>query len=105
MFGLTGIITTNNLNHYKKLKLLRNHGLIDRDTVGICGYNSRLDTFQSVVGNGFSKAKQIANRRVSNAKYYDESFSQISEITIPPRPKNFKLVYHLYVVFAEEMNY
>ena len=27
--------------------------------------------------------------------------SQISEITIPPRPKNFKLVYHLYIMFAE----
>ena len=47
----SGIITTNNFSHYKKLKLLRNHGLVDRDTVKICGYNSRLDTFQAVVGN------------------------------------------------------
>ena len=46
-----GIITTNKLSHYKKLILLRNHGLSDRDTVKICGYNSRLDTFQAVVGN------------------------------------------------------
>ena len=70
-----GVITTNNLNHYKKLKLLRNHGLIDRDTVKICGYNSRLDTFQSVVGNWLlPKSKDIANRRIINAKYYDESF-------------------------------
>ena len=94
-----GIITTNNLRFYKKLKLLRNHGLIDRDTVDICGYNSRLDTFQSVVGNWLlPKAKQIANKRISNAKFYDKNFSKISEITIPPRPKNFKLVYHLYII-------
>ena len=55
-----GIITTNNKKMYEKLLLLRNHGLIDRDTVGICGYNSRLDTFQAVVGNWLlPKAKQI----------------------------------------------
>ena len=39
---------------YEKLLLLRNHGLIDRDTVEY-GYNSRLDTFQAVVGNWLSK--------------------------------------------------
>ena len=46
-----GIIVTSNKKYYEKLKLLRNHGLIDRDNVEICGYNSRLDTFQAVVGN------------------------------------------------------
>jgi dTDP-4-amino-4,6-dideoxygalactose transaminase len=100
-----GIITTNKLSYYKKLKLLRNHGLIDRDTVDICGYNSRLDTFQAVVGNWLlPKAKQIANKRISNAKYYDKNFNLIPEITIPPRPINFKLVYHLYIIFAERRN-
>ena len=98
-----GIITTNSLKYYNKLKLLRNHGLIDRDTVDICGYNSRLDTFQSVVGNWLlPKAHLIANKRISNAKYYDKNLSSIPEITIPPRPNNFKLVYHLYIIFAEK---
>ena len=46
-----GIITTNDEDLYEKLRLLRNHGLIDRDTVEIMGCNSRLDTFQTVVGN------------------------------------------------------
>jgi len=26
--------------------------------------------------------------------------SKIKEITIPPRPKNYKLVYHLYIIFV-----
>ena len=30
-----------------------------------------------------------------------KSLSNIPEIKIPYRPKNFKLVYHLYIVFAE----
>ena len=97
-----GVITTNNLKYYNKLKLLRNHGLVDRDTVKICGYNSRLDTFQAVVGNWLlPKAKMIAQKRIKNANFYDKNLSFIPEITIPPRPKNFKLVYHLYVIFAE----
>ena len=97
-----GIITTNNYNDFKKLRLLRNHGLEDRDTVKISGYNSRLDTFQAVVGNWLlPKAKNIAEKRIKNAKYYDKELSKISEITIPPRPKNYKIVYHLYIVFAK----
>jgi aminotransferase EvaB len=97
-----GVITTNNYFLYKKLLLLRNHGLVDRDTVKICGYNSRLDTFQAVVGNWLlPRAKIISNQRIKNANYYDRELSKIKEITIPPRPKNFRIVYHLYIVFAE----
>jgi aminotransferase EvaB len=97
-----GIITTNSYKYYEKLKLLRNHGLVGRDIVKICGYNSRLDTFQAVVGNWLlPKAHSIANQRIKNANFYDRHFKEINEIIIPPRPKNFKIVYHLYIVFAK----
>lgn len=100
-----GVITTNNYSLYKKLLLLRNHGLVDRDTVKICGYNSRLDTFQAVVGNWLlPKARSISNQRINNAKYFDKELSKIRQITIPPRPKNFRIVYHLYIVFSERRN-
>ncbi len=98
-----GVITTNNQKIYKQLLLLRNHGLIDRDTVKISGYNSRLDTFQAIVGNWLMpKANKIANQRIKNAKIYDEGFKNIKSIVIPPRPKNFKIVYHLYMIFAKK---
>ena len=45
-----GGIITNNKN-LSKIKLLRNHGLINRDEFTINGYNSRLDTIQAAVGN------------------------------------------------------
>ena len=97
-----GVITTNNYSLYKKLLLLRNHGLVDRDTVKICGYNSRLDTFQAVVGNWLlPSARSISNQRIKNANYLDRELSKINEITIPPRPKNFRIVYHLYIVFSK----
>ena len=98
-----GLIATNSLKHYKHLILLRNHGLKDRDTVEINGYNSRLDTFQAVVGNWLlPKAKKIAQRRIFNAKFYDQELSKIKEIEIPPRPINYKIVYHLYIIFAKK---
>ncbi len=98
-----GIIVTSNKKYYEHLKLLRNHGLIDRDNVKICGYNSRLDTFQAVVGNWLiPSAKKIANQRIKNAKYFDAHLKKIKGIKIPPRLKNYKIVYHLYIVFAEQ---
>ncbi len=100
-----GVITTNSFSYYKKLKLLRNHGLSNRDTVKILGYNSRLDTFQAIVGNWLlPKAKEIANKRIKNANYYDRHFLKISEVTIPPRLKNYKIVYHLYSIFVKKRN-
>ena len=98
-----GIIVTSNKKYYQHLKLLRNHGLSDRDNVELCGYNSRLDTFQAVVGNWLiPSAKKIANQRIKNANYFDKNLSKIKEISIPPRLKNYKIVYHLYIVFAEK---
>ena len=98
-----GVITTSNKKAYKELLLLRNHGLIDRDTVKISGYNSRLDTFQAVVGNWLlPKALKIANQRIKNAKYYDEKLSEIKQIRIPERGKNERIVFHLYIVFAKK---
>ena len=98
-----GIIVTSNKKYYEHLKFLRNHGLIDRDNVKMCGYNSRLDTLQAVVGNWLiPSAKKIANQRISNANFYDKGLSKIKQISIPPRLKNYKIVYHLYIVFAEK---
>ena len=60
-----GVIVTDDEKHKKKLRLLRNHGLSDRDTVSIMGYNSRLDTIQAVVGIGSSpKLKKLLMREL-----------------------------------------
>ena len=98
-----GVIVTSDETIARNLRLQRNHGLIDRDTVGVMGCNSRLDTFQAVVGNWLiPQTHQIANKRIENAAYYDSSFEEIRQINIPPRPTDYKIVYHLYIVFAED---
>jgi len=96
-----GVIVTDDDQLCKKLRLLRNHGFEDRDTVVMMGCNSRLDTIQAVVGNWIlPQAQSISNQRIANAKYLDNGLREIKQITIPPRPKNFRLVFHLYIVFA-----
>jgi len=98
-----GVIVTNDNKLDEKLRLLRNHGMVDRDTIGILGCNSRLDTIQAVVGNWLiPQTEMIAQKRIENAAYYDKHLGNIPKITIPPRPKDYRIVYHLYIVFAEK---
>ena len=97
-----GVIVTDDSQIYARLKLIRNHGLLDRDTVAILGCNSRLDTIQAVVGNWLlPTTHEITKKRIVNATYYDNAFRGISEIKIPTRPSDYKIVYHLYMVLAE----
>ena len=97
-----GIIVTDDASLNEQLRLLRNHGLYDRDTVTVMGFNSRLDTIQAIVGNWLiPQTNNIAEKRIENANFYDQALSKISQIKIPPRPNDFKIVYHLYIVFAE----
>lgn len=98
-----GVITTDDDALAAELRLLRNHGLEGRDTVVRMGYNSRLDTLQAVVGNWLlPKAQEIAATRIANAAYYDMNLGKLKQIRIPPRPADMRIVYHLYIVFAED---
>jgi len=97
-----GVIVTDDAALTKDIQLLRNHGLEDRDTVVIMGCNSRLDTLQAVVGNWLlPKTAQIADKRIENAAILDSAFGKIKEISVPNRPAGYRIVYHLYIVFAE----
>lgn len=105
VWGDGGVITTNNPDLHKKLKLIRNHGLINRDQCEVFSYNSRLDTLQAIVANHLlDKIDNIAGSRISNAYYLDQKLSEIPQITIPPRDPNKKQVFHIYVIRAENRN-
>ncbi len=98
-----GVIVTDDHGLDEKLRLLRNHGMTNRDEIAVLGYNSRLDTFQAVVGNWLiGSTEDITQKRIANAAYYDEGLSKVRQIRIPPRPSDMRLVYHLYIVFAED---
>ncbi|MBC7905462.1 MAG: DegT/DnrJ/EryC1/StrS family aminotransferase [Rhodospirillaceae bacterium] len=98
-----GVIVTDDDKLDHQLRLLRNHGMRNRDEIEVLGYNSRLDTIQAVVGNWLiPQTESIAAQRIANAAYYDEHLGKIPGIRIPPRRPDMQIVYHLYVIFAEK---
>ncbi len=103
VWGDGGMIVTKNKNLEKKLKLLRNHGLINRNEIKIFGINSRLDTVQAVVANHLlSKLKYITKKRRSNAFHLDDGLKDNKNIKIPTRKEKLVEVFHLYCLRANK---
>ena len=97
IWGDGGFVVCSNYKNYKKMKLLRNHGLVGRNKNLIFGYNSRLDTVQAVVAlNALKKIKKITSRRIDNSKFLDKQFENCKDVFLPKRKKYIKEVYHLY---------
>jgi len=105
VWGDGGIIATNNKTIYKKLKLLRNHGLISRDNCKVYGYNSRLDTVQAAVGlEMIKKINYITKTRIENAEYLNLRLKNNNNIRLIKEPKNYRSVFHLYQFFCKKRN-
>jgi dTDP-4-amino-4,6-dideoxygalactose transaminase len=102
VWGDGGIITADSDDLAGKLRLLRNHGLLNRDECGAFAYNSRLDTIQAVVARHLlPKLDNITERRIENAAHFDEQLRAIPQIRVPRRESSVKQVYHLYIVRCE----
>lgn len=100
VWGDGGVIVTRDKELNRKLRLFRNHGLVNRDEVEFYGHNCRLDSLHAVIGNRLIKeVYSITDQRIANAETFDRAFRDLKEfITIPPRPANVKRVYHTYVI-------
>ena len=100
VWGDGGVIVTRSRDLAEKLRLYRNHGLMNRDEAVMFGHNSRLDTLQAVIGNRLlNEVKWITSQRIANARCYDEAFSEMGEyIQIPRRRPGVKDVFHLYII-------
>jgi dTDP-4-amino-4,6-dideoxygalactose transaminase len=101
-----GMIVTHSAEMAEKLRLYRNHGLANRDEVTMFGINCRLDTIQAVIGNRLiGQTRQITERRIANAKWYDKAFADLGEfINIPKRRPDVRHVFHLYVLRVKQRN-
>ncbi len=103
VWGEGGMIVCQSAVLAEKLRLYRNHGLINRDEVALFGCNSRHDTLQAVVGNRLiGQVDWITEQRIANARRYDEAFAELGEfVSIPRCRAGVKHVYHLYCVRAQ----
>ena len=106
VWGDGGFIITNNKKLFDKLLLIRNHGLLNRDTCKEFAYNSRLDTIQAAIANYKIKNKlnNITNTRIKNALYLDKLLSKNIQVKTVKRFNYLKEVFHLYQINIEERN-
>ena len=102
VLGDGGIIVTKNRKLYKKLQLLRNHGLKNRDESIIWGTNSRLDNMQASFGNIMmnninkwnKKFLKIANYYSKNLKHLVQTPIYDSQISTP--------TFHQYIIRTQK---
>lgn len=101
--GDGGVVTTNDEEIYKKIRLLRNMGLEKRDNAKIWSSNSRLDTIQAaLLLVKLSYLEQWIKQRISNAHFYQKELGDINEISIPKDSINGKSTYHTFVIQAQD---
>lgn len=103
VWGDGGLILTRDGDLAERLRLFRNHGLVNRDEVAMFGHNSRLDTLQAVIGNRLiNEVGFITARRIEVARQYDGAFADLAPmVRVPVRRPGVKHVFHLYVLRVE----
>lgn len=110
--GDGGMITTDNEEHYKRLKLLRQHAmsvndrerhtstkLIFEDHLEV-GYNYRMTDIQAAVGiKQLEKLDFIIAERRKIAEHYNKAFKNISGVRIPEERENYFTNYQSYALY------
>ena len=83
ILGDGGLVVTNNTRLYKKILLMRNHGLKSRDESIVWGTNSRLDNLQAGFGNVMLKKISYWNRKqLQIAKIYSKKLNKVVKVPI-----------------------
>jgi perosamine synthetase len=108
--GEGGMITTNDQETAKKLRMFRNHGITSdhrqRQSEGSwfyemdeLGYNYRLTDFQSALGQSqLNKLPKLLNNRRSIVEKYNQAFASIKEIDRPNTLTDRESAWHLYII-------
>jgi dTDP-4-amino-4,6-dideoxygalactose transaminase len=102
--GDGGLLTTNDEEITKYVRSIRNHGLVNRNTVERFGYVSRMDTIQAAILEfRISKLTNVIQKRCQNAAFYCENLKHLP-IQIPKQQKNEFNTYHTYVIQTNNRN-
>jgi dTDP-4-amino-4,6-dideoxygalactose transaminase len=99
-YGDAGIINTNNVNIYHKIRKLRNLGFEKKFYYEEIGFNSRLDTIQSAILNEKIKFLDYLNRKRTLIAY--KYFNKISNKKINFLNYSKGSVFHQFVIKVKE---
>tara|TARA_B100000686_G_scaffold348614_1_gene440076 strand:- start:300 stop:1409 length:1110 start_codon:yes stop_codon:yes gene_type:complete len=96
--GDGGLLTTNDGGIARYIRSMRNHGLVDRDTVEEFGYVSRMDTIQATILNyRLSRLEEIVEKKRQLAEIYINSLKN-APIILPIETKEEYHTYHTFVI-------
>lgn len=103
VWGDGGVVTTDDGLLAEKMRRLRNHGLVDRNTCAEFAYNSRLDTVQAVVAHHvLGRIDDIIQRRRDLAARLDALLSGCEGVTWAPQNLRAFSTYYLYTICATD---
>jgi len=98
-YGDGGAIFTNDDELARKMRMIANHGQIERYYHSIVGVNSRLDSIQAAILNvKLPHLDEYCAARRQVADVYDKAFAEIEELQTPVREKNSTHVFHQYTL-------
>lgn len=97
VFGDGGFVSTNNEQYAHRLKLLRNHGLINRDESVELAFNSRLDSIQAAMALVLiEELADWTDRFREIAERYCEGLSDV--VVVPKMYPEVEPVFHNFIV-------
>ena len=101
--GDGGIVTTNSDEIAEKVRLLRDHGRIEKYTHQIVGYNLRFNEIQAAIGiKQLEKLPSWNETRRKIAQEYNKALDNL--VVVPIEERWAKRVYHMYVIRTEKRN-
>lgn len=102
--GDGGLITTSSDEVFKKITLLHNHGLKNRDECECWGFNSRLDSIHAAIGEVKLKHLDSWTDKIREiAKTYAKELKGVKGISYVPVDKPYeKAVYHTFIIQCDK---
>jgi dTDP-4-amino-4,6-dideoxygalactose transaminase len=101
--GEAGAVVTNDRELQRKIRILRDHGQIQKYRHAMVGWNARMDGIQAAVLNVKLRHLQTGNElRRAHAAKYDDGLSEIEELMTPFAADYARHVYHIYAIRVPE---
>lgn len=100
--GDAGFLATDDPSIAERARRLRNHGMVDRNTVAEFGWVSRLDTLQAaILRYRLQRLPEVIHRRRVNAVRYQGGLKRNHLFAPPCRPQEFN-TFHTFVVQVDD---
>lgn len=102
-FGEAGAVTTNDPLLAEKIRMIRDHGQVQKYHHSVVGWNSRMDGIQAAILRvKLGHLDRSNSLRQQRAAEYDMALYDSLHVRIPARDEKRKHVYHVYAVRVPE---